>query len=44
VWWILALPARKVAVPVVAPGDEKGLGAKVGETARMVATDVERAT
>jgi hypothetical protein len=37
------LMARKVTVPVVALGGEKGLGAKVGEAVRMVAADVEAA-
>jgi pimeloyl-ACP methyl ester carboxylesterase len=37
------LMARKVTVPVVALGGEKGLGAKVGETVRMVAAHVEAA-
>jgi pimeloyl-ACP methyl ester carboxylesterase len=35
------LMARKVTVPVVALDGEKGLGAKVGEMVRMVATHVE---
>jgi hypothetical protein len=35
------LMLRKVTVPVVALGGEKGLGAKVGEMVKMVAETVE---
>lgn len=38
------LRQKKVTVPVVALGGEKGLGAKVGEMVRMVAENVEAET
>lgn len=38
------LAGRKVTMPVIAMGGEKGLGAKVGEMVKMVATDVRAMT
>jgi pimeloyl-ACP methyl ester carboxylesterase len=38
------LTKDKIAVPVLAMGGEKGLGARVGEMVRLVASNVEEAT